>query len=208
MRLYAERPGRRLGQVVLDLLALALLVGCLLAGRGTYHLVGELAAPGRELANAGTGFAGSVDRLGDKVDNLPGIGDGLRAPFDAVADGGRGLQRAGQAQQDVVHRAALVLGWAVGLIPAVVLLLVWLPGRVRWVRDATVVARLRAADSGNLAVFALRAVARRPLRDLRRATADPGADLARGDYAALAALELRALGFRTDRPAAGGGGTG
>ena len=199
MKLYAERPARAVGQLVADVLVLLALVACVQAGRETYRVVELLAGPGQRIEQAGTGFAGSVDRLGDRIDNLPGIGDALRAPFDAVAGAGRELQSAGQAQQEVVHRLALILGLAVGGLPLLVVALFYVPRRGRWVRDASDAAALRSAGPRSLALFAHRAVANRPLRQLRRASDDPGGDLVRGDYDALAALELRSLGLRARR---------
>ena len=196
MRLYAERPGRALGQLALDALVVLAVVVCVWAGRETFRVVSLLADPGRGIERAGTGFAGSVDRLGDRVDDLPGIGDALRAPFDAVAGAGRQLESAGRAQQEAVHRLALLLGLAVGGIPVLVLAVAFLPRRGRWVRDASDAAVLRSTGQGGLALLAHRAVATRPLRELRRASADPGGDLARGEYEALAECELRALGLR------------
>src|SRR4051812_37649451 len=171
--------------------------GCLWAGRETFRVVELLAGPGERIERAGTGFAGSVDRIGDRVDDLPGIGDALRAPFDAVAGAGQELESAGQAQQEVVRRLALILGLVTGGLPILVVALFYLPGRGRWARDASDAAALRSAGPRSLALFAHRAVANRPLRELRRASDDPGGDLERGDYDALAALELRALGLRT-----------
>jgi hypothetical protein len=196
VKLYAELPARRLRQVLLDVLVLALLALCVWAGREVYDTVGLLAGPGRSIEQAGSGFAGSLDRAGDRIDDLPGIGDGLRAPFDAVAGAGRQLEEAGRAQQEVVARVALVIALAVAGLPALLLLVGWLPRRLRWMRDAGDALRLRGDDPDDLALFAWRAVARRPLGELRRAVADPGAALRRGDYEALAALELRALGLR------------
>jgi hypothetical protein len=59
-----------------------------------------------------------------------------------------------------------------------------------------VAARLRD-DRADLHLFALRAVANRPLRQLHRVTPDPAGALAAGDYEGLAALELNALGLKT-----------
>jgi hypothetical protein len=198
MKLYAELPARRLGQLLLDLLVLALLALCVWAGRQVYDTVGLLAGPGRSIEQAGTGFAGSVDRAGDRIDNVPGIGGALRAPFDAVAGAGRQLEQAGRAQQEVVGRIALVVGLTVAGFPALLLVLAWLPRRLRWMRDAGDAHKLRGDSPGDLALFAWRAVARRPLGELRRAVDDPGGALLAGDYAALAALELHALGLRVE----------
>ncbi|HZD02256.1 MAG TPA: hypothetical protein VFA46_19315 [Actinomycetes bacterium] len=78
---------------------------------------------------------------------------------------------------------------------------VWLPGRVRWIREASAASHLRRdAAATYLGLLAIRAVANRPLRQLRQASLDPIADLRRGDYQALAAVELRALGLRPPGP--------
>jgi hypothetical protein len=55
----------------------------------------------------------------------------------------------------------------------------------------------------DLELFALRALANRPLRELYRVTPDPAGALRAGDYAGLAALELRSLGLRAEPPRPG-----
>jgi hypothetical protein len=77
----------------------------------------------------------------------------------------------------------------------VTLLLVWLPRRVAWAREAGAASRLRM-DGADLELFAIRAVANRPLRELRRVSDDPAGALRAGEHEALADLELRALGLR------------
>lgn len=86
----------------------------------------------------------------------------------------------------------------VGALPVVVALAVWLPRRLRWVRDARAVVRLHA--TGGLELLAWRALVHQPLPVLARAgVADPAGALRAGDAAAvnrLAALELSAAGLR------------
>jgi hypothetical protein len=196
VKLYAELPGLRARQLALDLVVVLAIGLCVLGGRGVHDLVDLLAGPGRTIQDAGTGFADSIDRFGDGIGRIPGVGDELRTPLDSVAGAGERLEQAGRDQQQVVHRLALVLGLVVAGIPILVVLAAWLPRRVRWMREASAAHRLRRTESGSLALFAFRAVANRPLGELRRATPDPGAALERGDWDALAALELRALGLK------------
>ena len=68
-------------------------------------------------------------------------------------------------------------------------------GRLRWAREARAAEALRGA-AGSEALLALRALAHRPLPELRRVAADPYRAFASGDHAALADLERRALGLR------------
>ena len=104
-------------------------------------------------------------------------------------------------QQEVVHQLALWLGVLVAAVPIIALLLVWLPRRISWAREAGAASRLRL-DGADLELFALRAVANRSLRDLHRVTPDPAGALRAGEHHALADLELRALGLRARPPKA------
>ena len=97
---------------------------------------------------------------------------------------------------------AQVLGLAVALIPALLLLALWVPRRVTWVVEATAAARLSRAGHGARDLLALRALARRPLPELHRLSPDVAAAWRAGEPAAiddLAALELDDLGLRLPR---------
>ncbi len=201
MKVYAETASRRARQLVADLLVGAWVAASVLAGLAVRRLVDELARPGQAVQQAGDRVANGMGGVQDQVSRIPAIGGGLRAPFERLGEAGEALARAGATQQQVVHELALWLGVLVALIPILVVLAAWLPGRIRWIREATAASRLRRdLSGGDLGLFALRAIANRPLRELRRASPDPVADLQRGDYGALAALELRALGLRPARP--------
>jgi hypothetical protein len=201
MKLYPETPGRRFGQVLIDLVVLAWVAAWALAGREVHRLIEQMAKPGVAVEQAGDRVASSMGAVQDQVTRLPVIGNDLRAPFGRLGEAGQALAQAGASQQHVVHQLALWLGVLIALIPVVVVVAIWLPGRVRWVREASAASRLRVgADTVDLGLFALRAIATRPLPELRRASADPLGDLQRGDYRALATLELRSLGLRPDAP--------
>jgi hypothetical protein len=201
MRPYAETASLRARQVLTDLLVAAWVAVWVLAGVTLKGLLDKLAGPGRTLQDAGDDLSGSVGTIQDQVVRIPVVGDDLRAPFGRVGEVGRTLARAGETQQQVVHDLALWLGLVVAVLPVALVLLWWAPRRWRWATEAGAAARLRA-ETSDLELFALRAVANRPLRELRRVSDDPAADLAAGDYEDLAALELRALGLRTG-PASG-----
>jgi hypothetical protein len=192
MKLYAETPVRRARQVAGDLFVLLWIAGWTRVGVFVHDLVEKLAGPGESVEDAGRSFAGSVGRLGRNADDLPLVGDRLRSGFETVADGGRALQRAGQAQQDAVHTLAFWLGLLLALLPILWLVGRYVPGRVAWIREATAASRLRVAPG----LFALRALAHRPLTELARVSADPVADYHAGKFEGLARLELEALGLR------------
>jgi hypothetical protein len=195
VKLYAETAGLRTRQLVGDLAVLAWTAAWVAAGVALNRLVEKLAVPGERVEQAGGSFAGDIAEIEQKVGRLPVVGDELQDPFGRLAGVGRTLAAAGATQQEIVHQLALWLGVAVAVVPIVALLLVWLPGRVSWTREAGAASRLRM-DGADLELFAIRAVANRPLRDLHRVTPDPAGDLRAGEYQALADLELRALGLR------------
>jgi hypothetical protein len=132
---------------------------------------------------------------------VPVVGDDLTSPFrDAAGAAGaaRSLAGVGQQQQDVV--ADLAVAIAVGLLvfPLGLVLFVWLPLRVRFIRRAGAAAALRASPAGR-DLLALRALANQPLDELTRIHSDVAEAWRRGDNStvdALAALELRSLGLR------------
>jgi hypothetical protein len=197
VKLYAETAGLRARQVLGDLAVVAWTAAWVWAGVTLYRLVEKLAVPGARLEQAGGGFAGDVAEIQQKVGRLPVVGGELQGPFGRLAGLGQTLADAGATQQQVVHQLALWLGVLVAAVPIVALLLAWLPRRVAWAREAGAASRLRLAGA-DLELFALRAVANRPLRQLRRVTADPAGALRTGDYEALADLELRSLGLRAE----------
>jgi hypothetical protein len=195
VKLYAETAGLRARQLLGDLAVLAWTASWVWAGLTLYRLVDKLAVPGARLEQAGGGFAGDVVEIQQTVGRLPVVGGDLQGPFGRLAGVGRTLADAGATQQQVVHQLALWLGVLVAAVPIAALLVAWLPRRVAWAREAGAASRLRLAGA-DLELFALRAVANRPLRELRRVTPDPAGALRAGEYEALADLELRALGLR------------
>jgi hypothetical protein len=198
MKLYAEQGPLRWRQLAGDLLVAVWIVGWAFLGVAVGRLVGKLAGPGRTVEQAGAEFAGNMGTVRDKVGGVPLVGDELRAPFGRLGAVGETLADAARTQQAVVHQLAWWLGVLLAAVPIVVMLLLWLPPRLRWGREAAAAARLRD-DRADLHLFALRAVANRPLRQLHRVTPDPAGALAAGDYEGLAVLELSALGLRAAR---------
>jgi hypothetical protein len=207
IRLYAETASLRARQLLGDLAVLAWTALWISAGLALYRLVEKLAVPGQRVEQAGSGFAGDVAEIQQKVGRIPVVGGELRDPFGRLSGAGRTLAEAAATQQEVVHQLALWLGVGVAAVPVVALLLVWLPRRIAWAREAGAATRLRRAGA-DLELFALRALAHRPLRELHRVTPDPAGAYPAGNHAGQAELELRALGLRPQRSGLVGRGRG
>lgn len=198
MKLYADTPARRSRQVLADVFMLGWVVAWVWVGRTLDALVMNLAVPGRKLTEAGSGFQDGLTSAGDKLAGVPFVPDQVRAPFDVAGGAGGALRDAGQAQVDAVDQLATFLGVAVAALAILVLLVLWLPLRWRFVRQATQAQRF-IDSAADLDLFALRALARQPMTALARVHDDPaGAWRARDPEVvrALASLELRATGLR------------
>jgi hypothetical protein len=205
MKMYADVPATRVRQLLTDLFIVAWLWFWIWLAVKLYHLVLKLAVPGQKLAGAGDGMAGGLSDAGSKVDKVPGLGGALSSPFDKAADAARSLGDAGREQVALVHDLAWALSLALLVGPVVVVVAIWLPLRLRWIRRASAAAGLRS-DTAGRDLLALRALANQPLRRLTRIDADPVAAWRRGDQEtvdALAALELRRLGVRLAAPVPG-----
>ena len=191
LKLYAETPALRLRQVLLDAGTVVWVAIWVRVGWWLHDLVRRLEGPGRGLEDAGSRIAGWRVPL-------------LRRELGPVTSGGEALQRAGETQQDAVQALAIGLGVVLAAIPIVWLLARYLPGRLRWAREATAAGHIRNQPAA-AQLFCFRAIANSPLCQLPGAAADPAGAYGRGEYEALAALELARLGLR---PQLAGGGSG
>lgn len=201
MKLYAEVPGRRGRQIVLDLLVLAWLLLWVKVAFVVHDLVEKLAGPGRALESAGGRLSDSLGDAADKVKDVPVAGDALRGPLRAAGEAGHSLADVGAGQQSAVNRLALALALVVVIAPVLAVLLRYLPDRLRWIRAASAANRLRET-AGDLDLFAIRALAHQPLSALARLGPDPAGAYLRqepGAVRALADLELEGLGLDPDR---------
>ena len=202
MKLYADRPVRVTNQVLGDALVLGWTILWVWAGVQLHDLVLGLAAPGEQAENAGRRLESSLGDAASNVGDVPLAGDALRAPFDEGAGAGADLAAAAQSYQDAVADLAVLAGVLIAVAPIAIVLTLWLPGRIAWIVTATAARRL-LRDGGEHAedLFALRGLARQPLRRLGRAGGS--ADLMEGwrgrdpvVVRALAQLELDELGLR------------
>lgn len=195
MRWYAETGTLRSRQLLTDAAVGLWVLLWLWIGTAVHGAVQQLAAPGRELEQAGRGLAGGLSGAADRADDVPLLGGGLRAPLDAAAGAGEAVARAGVAQQDAAGTLALVLAVVLAGLPVAWALQRWLPGRLAWARTAAAATALR----DDVELFALRAAVHRPLAELAALGPDPVSRWRRGEPGAaeaLAALERRAAGLR------------
>ena len=195
MKIYAETSRKRTRQIVQDGILLGWILLWALFGMVAHDVVAKLAEPAASVARNSDSLSDSLADISDEVDGIPVVGGALEEPFSSSSRAAAAVARESREQRDLFLSAALWIGLFIAVGPIALSLLLYLPFRIRWVREATAADRIRL-DADDLYLFALRAVANRSFSELRKATPDPGAALAAGDYAALARLELEQLGLK------------
>ena len=198
MHPYSDFASRRARQVVGDVLALAALGVCAWLGAGVFQLVSQLSAFGVQMEQAGSGFRQTMVEVGGTLGGIPLIGGGIRVPFDGASEAGQALESAGQDQQVAVSQLATGLGVGVAVVPALLILALWLVPRIRFARNSANARAMMDARAG-VDLLAFRALAHQKIAALSTIGTDPMEAWRRGDATAtraLARLELRSAGVR------------
>jgi hypothetical protein len=197
VKIYADRLPVAIRQLLTDIAVVLWVYAWIRAGLWVHDLVLKLGVPGQKLEGAGAGIADNLADAGGKVRRVPLVGDDLTAPFTRAAEAARSLADAGREQQAIVGNLALVLTLLLLAVPLGLVLFLWLPLRLRWMRRAGVARAVREQPAGR-DLLALRALATQPLNRLSRLGPDIAQSWRNGDASAvdaLAALELRDLGL-------------
>ncbi|MBM7504931.1 hypothetical protein ACFPER_15355 [Agromyces aurantiacus] len=198
MKPYSDFDGRRAGQIVGDVIALAVVVLSVWAAVAVHRFVTGFGDLGRQLEAAGTGFRGSMTDIGTALGDVPLIGPGIAQPFDGASAAGATLESVGRGQQDAVGWIALLAAVGVAALPVAAVLLAWVvPRLVRALRAGRTAAALERPGGADL--LALRALTVRDPAAVFAAEPDAVGAWRRGEpdaIRALAALEARAVGVR------------
>lgn len=143
----------------------------------------------------------AVESVGQSLHSLNGvplIGAQISKDARQIQQGGAGAAHAGQVGGRSIRALAVLLAIAVALLPSVPVFGFYLPARLeRWreARALRAAVRQHAGDPEFEEFLARRAVQALGYHRLRRASAQPWADLESGSYTGLAAAELRRLGI-------------
>ncbi len=159
----------------------------------------------RELSSTVVAAGVATEEAGKAVgslDALPVVGEEVDRIGSRAEEAGRSAQASGRASRESIQDLSVLLGLAIGLVPTLPLLAVYVTTRAGRAREARAV-RQALADAGDdprfLAFLARRAVHNLSLRQLRAISTEPWRDLDEGRYETLAGAELRRLGV--ERPA-------
>jgi hypothetical protein len=198
MRLYPDTADDRGRAVARDALTILTLIVLAWLALKVHDAVDELAVLGSGVADSGEAVQGGFESAGDAVDGVPVVGGELG---DALRDAGEGtggeVADAGRDGEERVHDLANLLGVLFFAIPASILLVLTVPGRVRQVRELNATERLLDTSTDDRRrLVAMRAAFCLPARDLAKHTKDPIGDLAEGRYDPLIEAAYDEAGLR------------
>jgi hypothetical protein len=183
---------------VRDVLAVLALVFLAWLGRRVYRLVDDLRVVTEAVNGAGSSVQNGFGAAADAVSGTPVIGDDIAGALQSAgaASGGNVIELA-VTGDTAIHRLALLLGLLTFLIPALILLLLYIPMRVGQTRRLRS-SRLLFRDEYNperRRILAMRAAMSLPADHLLKYSPDPIGDLVRGDHDALVAALLEEAGL-------------
>jgi len=160
--------------------------------------IGAQAQLSTDVIKIGAAVRSTGEALG-VVGGLPLVGGGIGDFADRIETMGAEVEASGQDSRGGIERTAVVAGLGVGILPAALVLLLYLPARIRWRRYAGAIAAAlpgAASDPAFEQYLARRAVDALPWDQLRAITPDAWGDIRRGECRALADAELERLGLR------------
>jgi hypothetical protein len=184
MRLYPDTADDRGRAVAKDALVILTLIVLAWLGLKVHDTVDKLAVLGTGVHDSGQVVQDGFESAADAVDGVPVVGGELG---DAMRDAGEGtggnVAQAGSDGEECVHDLANLLGFLMFAVPASILLVLTVPGRVRQVRELNATGRLLdISTEDRRRLVAMRAAFSLPATELARHTRDPIGDLAAGRY--------------------------
>ena len=163
-----------------------------------WHDIGAQAQLSADVIKVGTAVKDTGQALG-VVGGLPLVGDRIGDFAQRIETMGAEVEAGGQESRSGIRRSAVVAGLGVGILPAALVLLLYVPARLRWRRDVGAIAAALPASADDPAFeqyLAGRVIDALPWDSLRAITPDPWGDVRRGECRALADAELERLGLR------------
>ena len=198
MKLYPEAVHARTRAIAKDVLLAVVLIALAWLGLRVYHTVDRLTVLGSGVEQAGTSVNQGFHTAADAVKGVPLVGHKLSSALGGAGQKtGGNVAHYGERGQQEVHKLARGLGLLTFGLPASIVLLFYLPRRIRLVRDLGASSRVltRLDEPERRRLIAMRAAFTLPYHDLLAHTPDPLGDIIDGRYDALVAAVLEDAGL-------------
>ena len=135
LKLYPDLLMPRLGYILADLAALLWVALWVYVGDTVYNAILTLQAIGQGLIHNGQAVDDAVTQLQNAVSGYPfGIGPNLRDAFNSLHGPPQALIQTGNGELQAVANLATLLGVVVAVIPILIVLLQFIPWRIRRTR--------------------------------------------------------------------------
>src|SRR3954452_9071796 len=132
MRIYAERPGRALMQLVADVAVIAWVVFVVQSAQVARDLILQLQTPARRLTGAGDAIRGAFDNAATTASGVPFVGDDLARALGSGGSAGDSLASSGREIAATTASVAMAVAAAVVLLGVVPVVAVGLTLGGRW----------------------------------------------------------------------------
>ncbi len=205
LKLYPDLMAPRLGYILADLAALLWVALWLYVGELVYKAIHTLDGIGQGLIQNGKAVDDAVTQLQNAVAGYPlGIGPNLRDAFGSLHGPPEALIQTGNGELQAVAQLATLLGVVVAVIPILVVLLQFIPWRVRRTRgfrnlDLMLRQPGAGAVSTTMQVLAARAIYTMPYDRLLAYSSDPIGEWREGRYYNLARATMSEEGLDVRR---------
>jgi hypothetical protein len=199
---YPSEPRQRRSTMVRDVLVVLALLVLVWLARGVFRLVNNLKAVTDAVNSAGSSVQDGFGAAADVLSGTPVVGDDIAGALESAgeASGGNVVELA-ITGDTAIHRLALLLAVLTFLVPALILLVLYVPVRVGQVRRLSA-SRLAYRDEYNperRRLLAMRAAMSLPVDHLLKFSPDPIGDLVRGEHDALVTALLFDAGLAPAR---------
>jgi hypothetical protein len=191
------RPSARLVHL-LDLAALLWVAGWIVLAVFVAREVRALRELSDTVVTAGVAVE-ETGRLLGSLQDVPFVGSRVGEVAARVREAGESARLSGRDSRETTENLSVLLALAIGLIPTLPLLGLYVPLRLTWTRESRAIRRslaLAPDDRARDEYLARRAIANLSYLDLQAVSADPFRDLEEGRFRALADRELARLGLR------------
>lgn len=204
--LYARPGSTMVRQIVTDALVASWLVAWFLVARALFGLVNALAGPAQRTADTARAMSEQMDSAGQEIAAIPAVGERLATPLESISVGLNSIVTQAGEQVTSIHQIAWAVGAVTFALPALLVLWLWLPRRLAFMRNARATRAFVDADA-DLQLFALRAMAHLPMDELAGISPDPVGQWRSGNREVIRELadrELRRSGLGgLTRPSSG-----
>ncbi len=200
VKLYPEVADRRRERIARDVAVLLMLLFLVWMGRSVYQRIDSITVLATGVSSAGESVQTGFGAVAGAVESVPVIGDNLASALQSSGEAtGGNVADLGAQGAESIHRAALLIGLLTFLIPAILLLGLTLPDRMRGIRQMSLAGQFLEGERSpeRDRILAMRAVFNLDVDHLLEYSADPVGDLIAGRHDQLIEALFAEAGLAT-----------